>query len=297
MADKTYFLEVDSAGGGGLPVGVNYDLRISIERHPVADFVFGPDPLFEDEGAQNPDGDPSGPVQDINSEDNWFDFFDANVGNAEFNGGVGGFTGIFDFTTPYARIQGNGDGSFDLYGYTITQEMLNSQSVAFDVTPGGASATDTSKFFTSINLGLNGRVSAGDVWTLGLRYRDYAYVAQPGDTLVDVANGLKALLEHSENSRLSTITGDVGRARLPAAPACSFGTLDPAAYRIVIKNSTGTAIGAVVTTFDDTSGDPLGSAINDLQTKLGGAAFSAFDSTSLTTEPRSTSLPRPASRS
>src|SRR6185295_18407682 len=35
-ADKTYFLEIDGADGGGLPVGVDYDLRVSIQRHPVA---------------------------------------------------------------------------------------------------------------------------------------------------------------------------------------------------------------------------------------------------------------------
>jgi phage tail sheath gpL-like len=49
-------------------------------------------------------------------------------------------------------------------------------------------------FFTTVTLRLNGTVRQGDVWQLGLRYRDYSYTADADDDLRDVADALAALL-------------------------------------------------------------------------------------------------------
>ena len=159
--DTKYFLEVVTSTGGGLPVGVDYQLRVAIEHHPVADFIFGPSSVYENETAQALNGDPTVGAQDIDSADNFFTFADSTVGNAEFGG-------VFDFTTPYARVKGSGDGTFDLYQFTVTDAMLASQQVEFDLdTSGLLTDPDEGPFFTFTDFTLNGRVSEGDQWSLG----------------------------------------------------------------------------------------------------------------------------------
>ncbi|MFT5526548.1 MAG: hypothetical protein ACI9HK_004525, partial [Pirellulaceae bacterium] len=196
--DQTFIVKVDSVDGAGLAVGVDYDLHVSVSRHSIADFVFGPEPIFENESEQDPDGDAvAGAAQNIDSAEGFFTFADPDVGNGQFNldPRVPDYSGFFDFTTPYARIAGSGDGSFDLYEFNISEGQLAPIPVDFDFTSKNDESTiDDSDFFTSVDFTLNGRVSAGDQWTLGVRYRDYQYVAKANDTLDDVADGLKAEL-------------------------------------------------------------------------------------------------------
>jgi len=177
-----YYLEVTSwLFTSGLPVGVDYTLQVSIEQHETADFVFAPSAVLENESLQA-----GGAAQDIDDRDNFFTFFDPEVGNGS----------NITFSTPFARIQGSGDGSFDLYSFEITAAMLNPS--AFAQSPAATAGTvvdPNGPFFTSVTLLPNGRVAAGDTWTLGLRYRDYAYTVQPGDnSLDDVSTGLRNLL-------------------------------------------------------------------------------------------------------
>ena len=62
---------------------------------------------------------------------NFFTFFDSAVGNTEFGGQI-------DFATPYARIRGSGDRSYDVYSFVITNDMLNPTSIPVDVSGGSA---------------------------------------------------------------------------------------------------------------------------------------------------------------
>ena len=73
--------------------------------------------------------------------------------------------GVIDWMTPYARIQGSGNGTYDLFSFQVTADMLNPQSLT-DLTALNGSTYDTSTFFSSAALRLNGRVTAGDVWKL-----------------------------------------------------------------------------------------------------------------------------------
>ena len=81
-------------------------------------------------------------------------------------------SGSIDWQTPYARITGSGDGSFDVYSFIVTNQMLNTPAI----TSGGAltgSNTDGSTFYKDVVFRLTGRVTPGDVWKLGIRYHDY----------------------------------------------------------------------------------------------------------------------------
>ncbi|HEX6131291.1 MAG TPA: hypothetical protein VF044_06140, partial [Actinomycetota bacterium] len=180
-APGTYYLEVTSwLLTTGLPVGVDYELQVSLEAHPVAGFVFSPSPVLENEQGNNE----LDAAQPIEAED-FFRFFDPEVGNMIFGGSL-------NFLTPYSRIQGSGDGTFDVYSFFISPEMLEPPAAADDPLTG--TVEDESDFFTSVDLQLNGTVRSGDRWTLGLRYRDYQYVASAGDTLLTVANAFRTQL-------------------------------------------------------------------------------------------------------
>ena len=101
----TYVIEVSDWINGAPPVGVDYVLNVSLENHPVAGFVFAPEPLGEDEGAQSGSG-----YQDIDAASNFFTFFDPTVGNTDLGGGI-------DFLAPYVRVSGTGNGTVDVFQF------------------------------------------------------------------------------------------------------------------------------------------------------------------------------------
>ena len=67
---------------------------------------------------------------------------------------------------------------------------------------------DTDTYFTTASLRLDGRVTEGDVWRLGVRHRDYTYTVGAGEDLEDVANGLADELP-DRFTHLVTKAGDV----------------------------------------------------------------------------------------
>jgi Ca2+-binding RTX toxin-like protein len=200
-----YFIEVGKwypFGLGGLPEGVDYELQVSLEAHEVHGFVFAPEAVLETERQNDVLSVPGS--QFIGAPANFFTFFDQTIGNTGLPGSSG-TSGDINFLTPTVRVRGGGDGTYDVFSFTITQNMLDAQSVGIPV---GDHVLDPSNdfFFTHLDLRLNGEVKAGDVWALGLRYRNYSYVAEAGDDLQDVANGLLAALDprFSESSVMLT---------------------------------------------------------------------------------------------
>ena len=176
-APGTYYVEVSNwLSFGGMPPGVDYQLQVSMEGHLVDGFIFAPEPIAEAEPDNNT-------AQNIETGNKFFTFYDLLVGNQHLGGSI-------DFQTPYARIQGSGDGSFDIFQFEITTPMLNPP--ALRTLTGSA---DTESYFTSISVLLNGPVTPGDEWTINLRYINYSYEVQPGETtLTQVAEGLKDAL-------------------------------------------------------------------------------------------------------
>ncbi|HKI93353.1 MAG TPA: hypothetical protein VJ986_13715, partial [Gaiellaceae bacterium] len=187
----TYTVEVGSwLYTTGLPSGVNYDLQVSVQQHPVAGFVFAPAPVQENETGNNTT------PQSVDSASNWYTFFNSIVGD---QGGTTG--GSIDSSTPYVQIAGSGDGSYDLYSFTVTPGMISPQAGTID-TSGSTAAPGP--FYTSVGLTLNGTVSAGDVWQLGIGTRDLSYTAGAGDGLVQVAQGLASQLGPAFTANVST---------------------------------------------------------------------------------------------
>jgi hypothetical protein len=126
-----YFVEVGKwypFGPGGLPDGIDYELQVSIEAHKVDSFVFAPEAVLEKELENNSLLTP----QDIDSLLNYFTFFDATVGNTDYPASSGSSRDV-NFLTPTARVRGSGDGSFDVYSFEITPDMLASEGVSIDV--------------------------------------------------------------------------------------------------------------------------------------------------------------------
>ncbi|MGB8167836.1 MAG: calcium-binding protein, partial [Chthoniobacteraceae bacterium] len=192
-----YYLEIDNAlGFGGLPTGVDYTLQVSVPNHPVAGFVFAPEAIGEvglhDTIFNAQSVDPRATPASEPSGTNFFTFFDPNVGNKEFGGSI-------TSTTPYVRVQGSGDGSFDVFQFEVTDAMLNPPShTAF----GTVLTPDSATYYKKVVLSLSGAAVDGDVWTLkGLRGRDYSYrvgdnppIAGQPDTLMNIAQQLFAQL-------------------------------------------------------------------------------------------------------
>ena len=114
--------------------------------------------------------------------DDFYTFGDPAVGNGS----------TIDFLTPYARIQGSGDGSFDLYGFDVTAAMLDPAALV-NTTSDADSTPDTSDFFTSVTLRLQGKVTKNDVWSLGIRYVDYALPAVASDCVGPNDDCLRAI--------------------------------------------------------------------------------------------------------
>ena len=181
----TYYVDVGSwLLTTGLPVGVSYDLQVSVENHPIAGFVFAPQPVSEDETGNN-----SGTGQSVDDPTDWYTFFNNLIGNTAAGGGslCSPACGAINSQTPYAQITGSGDGSFDLYSFTVTPDMLNPPSSTIDP----SSTTATGPFYASVGLVLNGAVHVGDTWKLGIGNQVLTYpVIHPTDGLDDVAAGL-----------------------------------------------------------------------------------------------------------
>ncbi|HMC69495.1 MAG TPA: hypothetical protein VKJ07_10095, partial [Mycobacteriales bacterium] len=138
-----------------------------------------------------------GPVSTQGEPDgnNFYRLFNALAGDAELGGSI-------NWQTPFATINGTSDGqSFDVYSFTIGPSMLQPTAVTSDHT---GTIEASGPFFFSVTLKLDGRVSAGDVWHLGIRNHDYTYHAVAGDTLESVANGLGALLPASFSHSVTT---------------------------------------------------------------------------------------------
>ncbi|MDB4265389.1 hypothetical protein N9891_01425, partial [bacterium] len=199
-----YTVEVSNAiSTEGLPSGVTYQLNVSLEEHEVDSFIFIPEPVLENDSGNN--GillDQNGAVVSANlanidrlnftaggavDNSNFFTFDDLSVGNSDFA------DGFVNSSTPYARILGNGDGSYDVYGFQITNDLLNPVAISDSET---VEVDAQGPFFNELVLGLNGNVEDGDVWTLGLRHRTYTYTVDTSavTTLADVAEGILDLL-------------------------------------------------------------------------------------------------------
>src|SRR5262249_44163281 len=141
-----YTLEVTSwLYSTGLPVGVDYELQVSLENHAVSGFVFSPSPVLENESEQ--DGEHG---QTIGQED-FYTFYQPRVGNT--GAGCGTLCSV-DWLTPSARIQGSGNGTYDLFSFEVTADMLD--PTASDSQAETGSVRDTSAFYSNVVLGLNG---------------------------------------------------------------------------------------------------------------------------------------------
>jgi hypothetical protein len=115
-----YYVEVTAAypwGIDGLPEGVDYQLHVSLETHDVDSFVFAPSAVVEQELGNNTQVlDPTAGGADPGAD--FFTFYDPNVGKP----------GVIDFKTPYIRVSGTGDGSYDIFRFTATLDAGTSES-------------------------------------------------------------------------------------------------------------------------------------------------------------------------
>ena len=195
----TYFIEVsDAINNQGLPNNVTYELNVSVQEHDVDSFIFVPEPVLENENANNGvvSGslfDSSGNLETVDLQNvgalnftvdgagnvesvigiptidsgNFFTLPSDTVGNTDFVGGVIGSN------TPYVRVAGAGDSnsSYDVYAFEITDQQLNPPTTVSEVGTGAIVGDGT--FFSSItlNLGAASGATDNDVWSLGLRNR------------------------------------------------------------------------------------------------------------------------------
>ena len=120
----------------GLPDGVDYELQVSVEGHKRDAWAFAPDPILEDEDANNniigsniddwvkdPDYPADLTIPANKDADNWYTFANGNIGDdippgaSELN---------IDSSTPYTTISGGGDGTVDRYNFVVNTAMLTS---------------------------------------------------------------------------------------------------------------------------------------------------------------------------
>ncbi|MEY2518221.1 MAG: large repetitive protein, partial [bacterium] len=200
-----YVVEVGSwLFSSGLPVGVDYELQVSIEAHATSGFLFAPEPVLEREPTAAGcavDPAPLSCAQALTADD-FFRFFDPNVGDQAYGGTI-------DFATPYARIQGSGDGTFDLFSFVVTSDMLNPTAVSPTSPLPAGSTKDTSTYFTTVSLRLDGAVHEHDVWKLGIRYRDYSVEAGHDEDLEAIANRLADELPDRFTTSVTKVGGVV----------------------------------------------------------------------------------------
>jgi hypothetical protein len=168
-----YYVEVTAAypwGIDGLPEGVDYQLHVSLETHDVDSFVFAPSAVVEQELGNNTQVlDPTAGGADPGAD--FFTFYDPNVGKP----------GVIDFKTPYIRVSGTGDGSYDIFRFTAT-----STPAPLNPATGSVQEPVGKTYYTSVEYTLTGPAGPG-AWKLGIGYRDYESNAA---FLLDVANDL-----------------------------------------------------------------------------------------------------------
>lgn len=103
-----------------------------------------PEPVAEQESGNNTQ------VLDPGSTDaerglNFFTFFDPNIGS-----------GVIDSSTPYVRITGSGDYSYDIYRFDVSTTQIG-------INPTTGSTTDTNPYHSKVEYALTGKVESGDV--------------------------------------------------------------------------------------------------------------------------------------
>ena len=231
---------------------MTYELNVSVEQHEEDVFIFVPEPLVEDETGNN--GFIVDPVtgvferinlanaQQLNDPNNlvltngtdptdgrfFFTFDDNAVGNIDFD-----FGGTVSSSTPYARIIGKGDGSYDVYSFTVNNNLLNPPAIVGTVATDSV-ASPVDEFFSEITLGISGTAKTGDVWSLGLRHRSY-----------DVTVGTTTYIDETDMTtvRVVTTTEDIATAflqQLPERYAASSKTVVTATdIRLTIADPTG----------------------------------------------------------
>src|SRR6185295_3002497 len=107
---------------------------------------------------------------------------------------------------PYARITGTGDYSYDIYSFDVSPAPSSIDPIRINDTtvfPGTADRSnhDTSTYYSSVTFVLTGKVKTGDVWVLGIGYRDFATSpAAPGTSLLNIANEFKSMIDTAKSN-------------------------------------------------------------------------------------------------
>ena len=182
---ETYYIEVTNEGSLGIPDGADYDLHVSLEQHPVASFAFSPSPVFEDEVGNNT-------YQDVDAFENFSIFFDPNVGNEAFGGTT-------TYRTPYTSIAGNGDGTADVYQFTITPQMLNPEGGVIDA---ANSILDSRDYYETADIVLTGNSPnpAEGLWEATISGTTYEFNGSSTSTLADVAAAFETAIDGSSDA-------------------------------------------------------------------------------------------------
>jgi hypothetical protein len=182
-----------------VPQGVDYQLHVSIEQHAKDSFLFAPQPVVENEQGNNGDQQLD---TGTNPGLNFFTFFDPNIGNVDLDHNPVVPNGNrIDFTSPYVRIVGTGDFTYDVYSFQVSpspQSITPLTPVQTTADISGVSNTtatfqDSSNYYTSVTYQLTGTVGAGDTWKFGVGYRDFTVTN--GTSLLDVANKFKVAID------------------------------------------------------------------------------------------------------
>jgi Ca2+-binding RTX toxin-like protein/phage tail sheath gpL-like len=156
----TYYIELSNwiwwwnNWSRGLPQGMDYDLHVSVEHHSVNEFTFAPSPIAEIEKSD-------GSAQDVDDASMWFTFYDPEIGNGS----------DINSSTPYATIEGGGNGSWDIYQFEVTGDMLNQAGSALGV----GTLQDLHTYYTTANIDLSGAVHTGDIWTAVINGISHSY--------------------------------------------------------------------------------------------------------------------------
>ena len=174
----------------GVPSGATYDLHVSRENHVADTLTFKPSPVLEQEADSS-----SVAGQDIGAESGWYTLHNPDIGDSDGTGGE------FDSSASYTTIQGYGDGTVDKYTFAIVATDLKK--------PGGTTtnvAVNAGTYYLTATMTLAGPVDVGDQWVVTVDGTTYTYPVASGDTITQVANGLKAMIPAKYNATVATGT-------------------------------------------------------------------------------------------